>query len=380
MELKPQFGAPGAGVITTVYYSGYSSYGVFTGASLASAFVTRVIALIAEARKTLDPELIENLLSSTAKPQAFHDYISLRNFLAPTFQQGAGLIQAYDAAYATTLLNPSSLSFNDTPHFVESRQFSLTNMGEDKVSYRISHVSTATFYSLTENLTPQTFLQEIEGSHAAELLFSQDQISLNVGETIMIEVRAKPPAREDLDIARLPIWSGWVAVNGSDGSALSLPYLGLSGSLSDAITLMPGYFNIFIPETSKFAPENYTLYMPRPGSPEEDEIIPEFFSPYFVFGTSLLHADVVPLMTPPDWAEEVDGVTSIGELDGLPRRWFGGDGYELYTTVKLSNGRYWPEGRYKVRARALRINGDENDRKDWDYVETLAFYIKYKDN
>ncbi len=114
VDVKPQFGAPG-GTILSTYING--SYAVFSGTSMSCPFTAGAIALLVEARGTSDPAIITNLLSASANAQLFNDATSWFDYLSPVPQQGAGLIQVYDAAHATTILSPSSVSFNDTANF-----------------------------------------------------------------------------------------------------------------------------------------------------------------------------------------------------------------------------------------------------------------------
>ena len=73
-------------------------------------------------RKSLDPVLIHSLLGSAAKPELFM-LDAWTDQWEPPPQQGAGIVQVYDATFATTLIEPIHLRFNYTDHFVETLQF-----------------------------------------------------------------------------------------------------------------------------------------------------------------------------------------------------------------------------------------------------------------
>uniref|UniRef100_A0A8H7K114 Peptidase S8/S53 domain-containing protein n=1 Tax=Bionectria ochroleuca TaxID=29856 RepID=A0A8H7K114_BIOOC len=365
LDVKPQLGSPGGNILST-YPRALGEYAVLSGTSMACPLVAGALALIGQVRGTLDPTLLANLLSSNANPQLFNDGSSFYEFLAPVPQQGGGLIQVYDAAYATTLLEPSSLSFNDTANFVKVRNFTLSNIGKEEITYQISHVSAISMYTLdTGSIYPAAFPNEPVDARAT-LDFSEDKVTIPAGGSATVEVLPTPP--EGLDAERLALWSGYVAVNGSDGTSLSLPYQGLTGSLYDHIVLgaedaWVAYSN---DENYNPAPGNTTFTLPAQGTEAGDDAVLPALVAYLALGSSQLRADVVPLTTSP-----------IGQLDGLPL-WYLPRGATIQTwTGLLDNGKYAPEGKYKIVTRALRINGDADKEGDWDVAETQVFGIKY---
>lgn len=56
---------------------------------------------------------------------------------------------------------------------------------------------------------------------AATLGFSEEQVALAPGRRKTVSVSAKQPTNVDLE--RRALWSGYIIVNGRDGSSLSLP-------------------------------------------------------------------------------------------------------------------------------------------------------------
>ncbi|KAG5913571.1 hypothetical protein E4U61_006751 [Claviceps capensis] len=194
-----------------------------------------IIALIRQVRGAITPQQIQDLLSSNANPQLFNNGTKFFDYLAPVPQQGAGLVQAYDAAYSTALLSPSSLSFNDTDYFAKSLNFTLRNTDKEPVTYNITHMPAITMYTLAKD-SIYVLAFPSEAVHAAAILkFSETGITLGGGETKTIKVSATAP--EGLDAKRLALWSGYIAINGSEGASLSLPYQGLTGSLYEHVVL-----------------------------------------------------------------------------------------------------------------------------------------------
>lgn len=80
----------------------------------------------------LDSKLFGRILASTAKPLPWFDgKTKAADVLAPVQQVGSGLVQAYDAVFAQTLLDVPSLRLNNTDHFVADHAFAVENAGAE---------------------------------------------------------------------------------------------------------------------------------------------------------------------------------------------------------------------------------------------------------
>ncbi|KAM5351133.1 hypothetical protein ACJ41O_003856 [Fusarium nematophilum] len=374
MDVKPQFGAPGGQILST-YPRAKGSYAVLSGTSMATPLMAGIVALVAEVRGTLDPGLIEDVLSASSNPQLFNDDKAFYEFLAPVPQQGGGIVQAHDAAHAKVLLSPSSLSFNDTDNFPESLNFTLRNTGTRQVEFHISHVPAVTMYTLVENtIYPASFPNDFAAKQAT-LTFSESKVSLPPGGSVVVEVLPTPP--EGIDAKRLPVWSGYVAINGTDGSSLSLPYQGLTGSLHNSTVLGPRDTWIAKSTDINLAPvkANSTWPLPKPGTANNatDEL--PMLVWFLALGSAKLHADIIPL------AKNATGTAvgkSIGEPVDFPMLWNAMGANTLPWTGELADGSFAPAGQYIVRYKALRIFGDEKRNEDWDFALSPAFSISYE--
>ncbi len=80
---KPQIIAPGSTVISLVPLS-LGSFAIFSGTSMAAPLAAAIMALVAQVRQTLDPILLNNVLSATANPALF----LTQEFLGPVAVQG----------------------------------------------------------------------------------------------------------------------------------------------------------------------------------------------------------------------------------------------------------------------------------------------------
>ncbi|KHN97107.1 subtilisin-like serine protease PR1C [Metarhizium album ARSEF 1941] len=378
MDAKPQFGAVGGNVLST-YPRALGSYAVLSGTSMSCPQTAGIIALIREVRGACDPALIQNLLSANAKPQLFNDGSKFYDFLAPVPQQGGGLIQAYDAAYATTILSPSSLSFNDTDHFVKKLKFKLENTGKEKVTYKITHAPAISMYALgKESSAVEPFPNQAIEAAAATIQFSETSITLHGGQSKSISVSPTPP--QGLDAKRLALWSGYIAVNGTDGTSLSLPYQGLTGSLHKSPVL--GANNTWISKStdkqSNPQPPNSTFLIPAPGNAGSNDTLPQLTVSLYL-GSRKIRADIVPLTTcpPKNLTTESHGIKTIGQPYNFPSLW-GTRGLNNFPwDGRLDSGNYAPPGKYKFVVYALRIFGDEKKKEDWDVSTSAPLHIKY---
>ncbi|KND86555.1 Minor extracellular protease vpr, partial [Tolypocladium ophioglossoides CBS 100239] len=379
MDLKPQVGAPGGNILST-YPLALGGYAVLSGTSMSCPLTAAIVALVAQVRGTFDPATIDGLLAANADPQRFNDGTRFYDFLAPAAQQGGGLVRAHDAAHASTLLEPSGLSFNDSDHFAGELAFRLRNTGKRAVPYRLSHVPAVTMYTLAAgSIYPAPFPNDPVDGAAATLWLSEDALSIGPGASATVRVAAAPPA--GLDARRLALWSGWVAVNGSDGTRLSIPYQGLTGSLHDSQVLAANGTWIALSTDTALKPVggNATFTLPAPGNATAGRALPALVVD-LALGSPLLRADIVPLTTcpPGNLTTEAWGVKTIGQPYGFPAK-FNTRGAGPYPwDGRLDSGGYAPAGKYKFVVRALRIFGDAKDKAEYDVSESSAFRIKYE--
>jgi subtilisin family serine protease len=380
-DVKPQIGAPGGNILST-YPRAKGSYAVLSGTSMACPLTAAVVALIGQARGTLDPTFVENLLSANANPQLFNAGSGFSDFYAPVVQQGGGLLQAYDAVHATTTLSPSSLAFNDTKNFVASRNFTIENIGDEEITYQISHVPAITMFTFdsAEDIYPAAFPNEPTEAHA-EVEFSTEKQTLAPGESVVIEVMPTPPS--GLDAARVPVWSGYIAINGTDGSSLSMPYMGITGDLHDHSVLADSDAWVARSNDDSYTPTqpNTTWTIPAPGSPDDGTTVFPAFIVAMALGSPLVHVDLVPLTTcPPNSTTEVWGgsIKSIGEPEGFPLQYAPREFNRVIFRGKLADGSVAPAGKYKFVVHALRIYGDAEDEDEYDVAESPSFRIVYE--
>lgn len=422
LDIKPDVGAPGQGILAPDMGGGYRTV---SGTSFAGPLVAGVFALVAEARGTFDPALLNGLVMSTAEPQSEHgEPISV-------IQQGGGLVRAWAAAHTTTLIEPRALTFNDVDHRVGTITLQIYNSAETEVTYQLSNLAATTLYALGGGYPYSNQVVDAK----ADIKLSQSSITVGPRQSVTVDVSAADP--QGLDPERLPLWSGWIAINGSDGQNLTIPYLGLGGSLRSALVLDPSGLSIHGNPSRKPITENSLVIFPNPRGPQKpgpskDKTRPEgaILDPKvtasfeLVLGSPLVRIDIVPLdlcssrpappkpfehvqgedvlslrrpvngtsgkgpkvlvtrslaCTPDSIITEFAGVKSIGQLPGYPKEWAGiGQLSGSWTGELDAPWQLAPPGRYKFVARALSITGDAANEADWQTVESSAFSVSYE--
>lgn len=394
LELKPQFASPGAYILST-FPTADGSYAVLSGTSMACPLMAGIYALVMSVRGTRDPLTLESLLSASANPNVFNDGKAFFPYLAPVAQQGGGMVQAYDAAYATTLLSVSSIAFNDTDNMVAEKTFAISNTANTSVTYTIRDVRAATAYTMDAgSIFPAAFPNELttDVDAAASLAFDvESPFTLAAGERKIVTVNCTPPT--GLDASRLPVYSGWIVLNGSDSSSgLSLPYQGVVGSMNSATvldangTFLSGTLDNAT-ATNSTTTGGRRFLLPPPGRSNDTEFAANatdypLVTVSLAMGSPIVRIDVVPLDVPAGTnTSESVGLKTIGDLFMTPLRWVErnpeGAGEATRWDGQLSTGEYAPAGTYRIVVRALKIFGDAADAADYETVEMPSFSIDY---
>lgn len=386
VEVKPQFLAPGGWILSTFPLK-QGEYAVYAGTSMACPFAAAVFALVGEKRGTFDAQTLRNILSATSKPKQWNDGTKAYDLFAPVAQQGAGLIQAYDAAYATVIPSVSSFSFNDSDHFAGNHSFSLENTGTEDVTFTLGHAKSVTVYSFGLGTLSAARFPPPTVEDWAEITFATDKVTVPAGGSADVTFTAEPPSSAELNATLLPVYGGYVTLNGTDNSSLVIPYLGVAGSLYNVPVLRP-WFNeggfaggVFLSSTDNHfnipIAANTSFSIPRPGSSSAAGSYPKLVVIPTV-GSPELHIDVVPVggntsLPTHEWL----GMKSVGELPELPLKFVPRTGYTFTFTGSLADGSVVEAGTYKLVTSALKIFGDANKTEDWNVVEAVPFTLNY---
>lgn len=149
--LKPEITAPGVAI--TSAFSGHGERSIrVSGTSMAAPHVSGVVALLRQYRPTLAPMLFKNLLM--AKPKIIHATDGTRY---RTYQQGAGRVDALQAAMAEVVFQPAGLSLGRVLVSADKRiagHFALRNLSDKDVTYTLHvDVMEGLAFSMPEQVT-----------------------------------------------------------------------------------------------------------------------------------------------------------------------------------------------------------------------------------
>ncbi|KAI1774351.1 subtilisin-like protein [Hypoxylon cercidicola] len=384
VNVKPQVTTPGGDILST-YPLSLGGYAVLSGTSMATPLLAAIFALVSEARGTKDPEVLRNLISSTAKPNVWFDgTTAYPDILAPVAQQGAGLAQAWEAAHATTILSESSISFNDSDHFVGERTFTIRNTATEDVTYILGHTKAVTMYTFATDggdVLANTYFPNPTADDWADVSFASDEITVPAGGVSEVTVTLTPP--QTLNATLLPIYSGYITLNSTKEESLVLPYLGVLGSLYKTPILQAGFNGgTYLTNTNGHfdipLEANFTFTLRRPDSDTSPNGI--IYPKLIVrpkLGVPVLRSDLVALTDTGLPTTEWKGYDILGSLTGFPLSLAPRNGALNYFEGILEDGTIVPEGTYKFVTSGVRVYGNASKEEDWDIVETVPFILKY---
>ncbi|KAJ2784362.1 hypothetical protein H4R18_001166 [Coemansia javaensis] len=109
LRMVPVIAAPGGNIWST-YLTKDGSYKSLSGTSMATPYISGVVALLKQSQPKLSVNRIRNMLLSTAAPVS--DPVT--GLVANPFSSGAGLVNAFRAVQAQALIAPPLLSINST--------------------------------------------------------------------------------------------------------------------------------------------------------------------------------------------------------------------------------------------------------------------------
>ena len=386
LDVYPTLGAPGGNILSTFLLS-QGGYKVASGTSMATPFMAGVYALVGQARGTFDPAELAKYLSSTSRAQLWNDGSGTLNGLAPVPQQGAGLVQAYDAAFTTTHLSTKAISFNDTDNF-RIATFTIRNMGSHAVTYKLGNSPALSMNTLSvASNYPQAFPNAIVAA-SADLDFSNTSVRIPPKGRANITVEPTLAGAVGLMVGLLPVYSGYITINGSNGEDLAIPYLGVRGSMysAEVMSTYEGMAGMYPEEESSSYRDRTTFTVPYPTLdrlPLEPsaEVFDMYPSAEFQlnFGTRILRADIIPLSS--NYSRPMTSVLGrkiAGSAYGYPEQYKPRISMYVFFSGMLDDGTIVPQGEYGLSIRALKLFGDPEKPHDYEDLYISNFTLFYQ--
>ncbi|KAJ3060679.1 hypothetical protein HDU98_003396, partial [Podochytrium sp. JEL0797] len=206
----------------------HEPYGVLSGTSMATPYLAGVAALVLQIRGPLPFNHLRGLLQNTALPANVYNTSHLHN---PAYQ-GSGLVNAYAAASITTLVIPSSFSFNDSIRIHDNYTFQVFNFATETIHFSLNS---------TASVTPEPFLpgddytQDQNSTHFSTNTFYHAEIEFLTPLTIsippysqsQITFRVHPPP----STPECRIYGGYITLT-SPLSTTHIPFTGVAGDWS----------------------------------------------------------------------------------------------------------------------------------------------------
>ncbi|RKL21389.1 hypothetical protein BFJ70_g13548 [Fusarium oxysporum] len=307
---------------------------------MSTPFGAGVAVLVKQKHPEYSADDIRNAIATTARPVKWNDAKGhTLEFLAPTFQQGGGFVDAWSAVHATTLLSTASLSFNDTAYRATNLTFSIKN-----IVYADIHIH-------------PTSLEIKPGSSA----------------TVSVSVIKEP----DLSDAATHVshFSGYVAIE-AEGAAnkLTLPYTGLGApflvlpAINRDTSILSGY-NISNDATMSLTEErifNCTLNTTM-NSPVTFQ---HSFHPGVKVDLVVQSRDFALSIVDTNSGKEMFVMTRGSSEDPYLSGW------TWYYDGTDANYFHLPAGRYHWRAKALKMTGDPEKKEDYDTWESGSWILR----
>ncbi|KAF5385811.1 hypothetical protein D9615_002603 [Tricholomella constricta] len=383
---KPSVAAPGGNILSTLPTT-QGSFGVLSGTSMATPFVAGSAALLLSVEgKTAAVAMGARTLFETTAQRIASSHTD-GDPLQTVTQQGAGLINVFDAIHTTTVVSPSQLILNDTAYFESLQTFIVKNTGKTAKEYTLKHVPAGTAITVRPGtIFPATGPVPLT-SAAASVKLSRTSFTVAPGQSQTVLAQFSLPQGH---ASSFPVFSGFIEIN-SGSESLHVTYLGLAASLKDKqiIDTTDFFFGVPLPAVLdsvgnlQDAPTNYTFV--------GDDFPTLLFR--LVFGTPVFRVDLVdaniqlagtlnaraerhgaPFFTFPRPSSsgsfaKVKIVGPLAEFDFITRNNEAEDnGFNTlsFNSPTFANGTQIPDGSYRLLVRALRVTGDATKQEDYE--------------
>ncbi|EOO01147.1 putative subtilisin-like protease protein [Phaeoacremonium minimum UCRPA7] len=258
MSMKPQLSAPGGTILSSWPTTDGLGYAVISGTSMATPHLAGCYALLKQAYPELTPDDILHRLQTTATPLEQFGYDGL---LTGTLQQGAGLVNVYNAFNYDSIISPAQLNLRDSTS-PEPQSITIENKSSKPKTYTIGHKGSS-LVNASPNVYERGYAErfywaENNSPNFASVSFSQNTITLSAGAGITFKATVRAPTT-DVDPSKLPIYGGYITITDNDSKEYVVPYIGVPYTRNSQPTLD---FSDLLNITTKPLPPKYIPNIP----------------------------------------------------------------------------------------------------------------------
>ena len=350
LGFKPDIAAPGGSIYSTfpLALGGYTS---LSGTSMASPHLAGTVALLLQARPSLSPTLVREILQNNAVPAlapAPNDGVA-----DSTLRQGAGLVHIDAAVLNPVRATPAKIALGESQSGPVTTTITFTNEGAADVVYALSHVPALSTVGSTYEPTS-------EASGYATTAFSAATLTVPAGGTASVEATITAAAA----LEGGSLYGGYLVFTPSGGSGvIRVPYAGFKGDYQGLQILTPtskGY-PWLADKTSTSQPNGATFTLQGGDSPR--------IVAHFEHAARQVTLDVFESTTMKPWGQAStddyypqNRATVTPTSDAGATHSFGWSG----TTVLKKKVVKVPNGTYLLKLSVLKALGDTNNAADWE--------------
>jgi minor extracellular serine protease Vpr len=355
LTLKPDLGAPGSPVFSTVPIE-LGSYLMWGGSLSAAGVVAGAAALLLEAQPHLPAEVVRDVLQNSAVPAPWRDDPSL-GYLDNVHRQGAGMLHIDDSLRATTLIRPGKISAGEGQAGPHTERLTVENKGTTPVTYKLDYVNALSTGGLIQ---PDFWISD------ASVSFSSAILTIPAGGKACVDTTITPATAPQYGL-----YGGYIRFTPNGGGQVyRVPFAGFVGDYQGIKLLPPippddtwpipaiwfrgenGWYEILTgPNDWTFTMEWYDLpYLEIPCEHQCRRLRVEIFA--WPSGKAWHRA----------FETEYVGLPSVGEWDGYTVN--GGKVYQV------------PDGQYVMKLSMLKALGDDKNPADWEAWTSPVFVIK----
>ncbi|KAE8443393.1 hypothetical protein EG329_001952 [Mollisiaceae sp. DMI_Dod_QoI] len=227
-DLKPQISAPGGHVLSTWPLGPLGGYAILSGTSMATPYLAGCYALVKSQFPSASVSEIRARLQVSANPVP---WIFDKSILSATVQQGAGLVNVYDAIFADSKVSPGQLKVSDlnkTTYGVVN--ITIENTSANSKTYSLTHQGAGYMeYYIPSNAKNQ---EPVYGTAN----FSTPSVTVAAQSSTTVQFSIVPP--QGVVPSNLPVFGGFIKIGDNDGKSFSVPYVGPPYSLYNAPYLL----------------------------------------------------------------------------------------------------------------------------------------------